>query len=74
MNKLIGILLVAAGTAALWFGGIPYRTNETVVKLGPLEAKADVDRTLEIPRPISAGLNGLGVIFLLIPSGGRKKD
>lgn len=72
MNKIIGIVLVAAGTAGLWFGGIPYRTNETVVKLGPLEARADVDRTLEIPRPISAGLSGLGVVFLLIP-GSRKK-
>lgn len=72
MNKILGIVLVAAGTAALWFGGIPYRTNETVVKLGPLEAKADVDRTLEIPKPISAGLNGLGVVLLLVP-GSRKK-
>ncbi|MFO0596171.1 MAG: hypothetical protein U0228_12725 [Myxococcaceae bacterium] len=73
MNKLIGIVLVAAGTAGLWFGGIPYRTNETVLKVGPLEAKADVDRTMEIPKPISAGAVGVGVVFLLLP-GGRKKS
>ena len=64
--KLIGIALVAVGTAGLWFGGIPYRTNDTIVKLGPLEAKADVDRTLDIPKPVSAGLNGVGVVLLLV--------
>lgn len=72
MNKLIGIVLVAAGTAALWFGGIPYKSTETVVKLGPLEAKAELDKNWEIPKPVSAGVIGLGVVFLLVP-GGRKK-
>lgn len=70
--KLIGILLVAAGTAGLWFGGIPYRTNDTVVKLGPIEAKADVDRTLEIPKPVSAGLNAVGVLLLVVLPGRRR--
>lgn len=72
MNKLIGLILVAAGTAGLWFGGIPYKSNETVVKIGPLEAKAELDKNFEIPKPISAGAIGLGVVLLLIP-GGRKK-
>lgn len=72
MNKLLGVILVAAGVAALWFGGVPYKTNETVVKLGPIEAKAEMDKTLEIPKPVSAGLAGVGVVLLLLP-GGRKK-
>lgn len=72
MNKLIGLILVAAGTAGLWFGGIPYKSNETVVKIGPLEAKAELDKNFEIPKPVSAGAIGLGVVLLLIP-GGRKK-
>jgi hypothetical protein len=72
MNKLLGVVLVAAGTLGLWFGGIPYKTNETIVKLGPLEAKADLDKTLEIPKPVSGGLVGIGVVLLLIPSGKRK--
>lgn len=72
MNKLLGVVLIAAGVAALWFGGVPYKTNETVVKLGPIEAKAEMDKTLEIPKPVSAGLVGVGVVLLLLP-GGRKK-
>lgn len=74
MNKLIGLILIVAGVAALWFGGIPYRTNETVVKIGPIEAKADMDKTLEIPKPVSAGLVGVGVVLLLIPGGRRGKS
>lgn len=72
MNKLIGLVLVALGVAALWFGGIPYKSNETVLKLGPLEAKAELDKTAEIPKPVGAGLVGAGVLLLLIP-GRRKK-
>ncbi|MFZ5438913.1 MAG: hypothetical protein ACOZQL_02835 [Myxococcota bacterium] len=71
MNKLLGLILVAAGTAGLWFGGIPYKSNETVVKLGPIEAKAELDKNFEIPRPVSAGAIGVGVVLLLIP--GRRK-
>ena len=54
MNKLLGVILVALGVAALWFGGIPYKSNETVLKLGPLEAKAELDKTAEIPKSFSA--------------------
>ena len=73
MNKLLGVLLVGLGVAALWFGGIPYKSNETVIKLGSFEAKAELDKTAEIPKPVGAGLVGAGVVLLLIP-GGRKKS
>lgn len=72
MLKLVGIVLIAAGVAGFWFGGIPYKQKETVVKIGTLEANATFDKTLEIPRPVSAGLIGLGVVFLLIPSGKKR--
>ena len=67
MLKLIGVLLVGAGTAGLWFGGVPYRTRETVVKIGSFEANAEVDRQVQIPRPVSAGLIGAGVLMLVVP-------
>ncbi len=72
MNKLFGVVLIAAGVAGFWFGGIPYKSNETIVKIGPLEAKADLDKKLEIPKPVSAVLIGVGTVLLLVP-GGRKK-
>lgn len=72
MNKLLGVILIGLGTAALWFGGVPYKSNETVFKLGALEAKAELDKTAEIPKPVAGTLVAVGVVLLLIP-GRRKK-
>ena len=73
MNRLLGIILIALGTAGLWFGGVPYKSNETVLKLGPLEAKAELDKVAEIPKPVSGVLIAVGTVLLLIP-GRRKKS
>lgn len=72
MRKLLGVVLNAAGVAALWFGGIPYTSKETVVKLGPLEAEAELHKKVEIPQPVGAGLVGAGTLLLLLPSGRKK--
>lgn len=72
MRKLVAVLLNAAGVAALWFGGIPYTSKETVVKLGPLEAEAELKRKVDIPQPVGAGLVGVGTVLLLLPSSRKK--
>ncbi len=70
---LAGLVLIAFGTVALWFGGIPYRTNETVLDLGPLKATATRDRTVEIPQPVGAGCIGGGALLLILGGRTRKK-
>lgn len=35
--KLIGIVLIAAGAAALMYGGFSYTRDTTAIKIGPLE-------------------------------------
>lgn len=72
MAKLLGVLLVAAGTALLWFGGVPYRGQETLLKVGSFEARAELDKKLEVPRPVSAGLVALGTVLLLLPAGRKR--
>ena len=39
--KLIGILLILFGVAALAFGGITYTDREQVLDLGPIEATTE---------------------------------
>lgn len=66
-----GLVLIALGVVCLMFGGIPYKTNETVLDLGPLKATATRERTLEVPPAVGAGLVGAGALLLII--GGRRK-
>ncbi len=68
---LLGLLLIALGVVVLMFGGVPYRTTETVLELGPIHATAKRDKTFEIPPPVGAGCVGVGAVLLII--GGRRK-
>jgi len=68
MLKLAGLVLIAAGVAGFWFGGIPYTTRDTVVQLGPLKAEADMHHRLEVPREVSTGAVALGTVLILLPA------
>ena len=55
--KLIGIVLIVLGIAALGFGGFTYTTRDRVVDLGPL--KVDADKQHNVPIAPIAGLAAL---------------
>ncbi len=71
MRTLLGVALVAAGTAGFWFGAVPFKHEETVFKLGAIEAKGTVDK-VNVPKPLSLGLVVAGTALLVLP-GRRKK-
>ncbi|HEY0562250.1 MAG TPA: hypothetical protein VGD04_02905 [Methylophilus sp.] len=50
---LIGAILIALGVAGLVFKGFSYKSQETVVKIGPLEATAEVTKDMPIPSILS---------------------
>jgi hypothetical protein len=52
--KLIGIIVLALGIAALVYGGFSYNRESTALKLGPLEVKVQEKRDVRIP--LGAGL------------------
>lgn len=72
MLKLAGVILNAAGVAALWFGGVPYTEKQKVVDLGPVNIEAKMEKRIEIPQPVGAGAVAVGTVLLLLPSGRRK--
>ncbi len=76
MTRLGGLLLNAAGVVFLWFGGIPYKTQENLIDLGPLKATTEVERKIEVPPYVGAGLVGVGSVLLLMGGGGggRRKS
>ena len=69
--KLIGILLIVFGVAALAIGGIDYTRREKVLDIGPLEATTETRERIPIS-PI-AGIAALAGGIALVFTGSRRR-
>ena len=69
ITKIIGILLIVAGTLGLIYGSFSYTRDKHDVKLGSLQFSAAEKETVNVPVWAGAGAIGIGVILLLF---GRK--
>ncbi|MNC91768.1 hypothetical protein D3C83_80820 [compost metagenome] len=69
VTKIVGIVLIIAGTLGLIYGGFSYTKEKHDVKLGPLQFSVAEKETVNVPVWAGAGAIGIGVILLLI---GRK--
>ena len=70
VTKIIGVLLIVAGTLGLIYGGFSYTREKHDVKLGPLKFSVAEKETVNIPVWAGAGAIAIGVILLLV---GRKR-
>lgn len=70
VTKIIGVLLVVAGTLGLIYGGFSYTKEKHDVNLGPLKFSMEEKERVNVPVWAGAGAIGIGVILLLI---GRRK-
>jgi len=69
-TKIIGIILIVAGSLGLAYGGFSYTKETTGMKLGPIELKVEEKQNVNVPVIVSGAAIALGV-FLLV-AGGRK--
>jgi hypothetical protein len=67
-TRLIGIILIVAGSLGLVYGGFSYTKETTGMKLGPIELKVEEKENVNVPLIVSAGAIALGV-FLLVGVG-----
>ena len=67
-TKLIGIILIVAGSLGLAYGGFSYTKESTAMKLGSMELKVQERETVTVPLIVSAGAIAIG-IFLLVAVG-----
>jgi hypothetical protein len=74
MTRLGGLALNAAGVLCLWFGGVPYKTQEKLIDLGPIKATTEVERKVEVPPYVGAGMVAVGSALLLMGGGARRKS
>ena len=61
---IVGIYLLVIGGGLLAYRGFSYTQRETVLKVGPFEANADVRKNVTIPTPIAWVTLGIGVVLI----------
>jgi TRAP-type C4-dicarboxylate transport system permease small subunit len=70
-TKLIGILLIVAGTLGLAYGGFSYTEESTAAKIGTLEITVDQEKEVNVPMWAGVGAIVAGAFLLLV--GGRRR-
>ncbi len=68
--KILGILLILAGVAALAYGGFSYTTHKKAVDMGPIQIDHAERHSLPVPPILGAAGIVVGGVLLFI--GGRK--
>ena len=69
--RLLGIILIVLGAAALVYGGVTYTKRRDTVNLGPLSATVNEKERVNIP-PIVGGLVLAAGVALVIVGGRRR--
>ena len=64
-SVVLGIVLLLIGAGILSYGYFSYRTRETVLKVGPIEATADRTRTVALPPVLGWALVVAGASVLI---------
>ena len=71
LRKLLGILLLAAGTVVLVYRGFTYTSEKHTAHLGPLDFQVKEKKRLEIPVWAGVGAVVIGAALLVLPLGKR---
>lgn len=71
-TKLIGILLIVAGTLGLVYGGFSYTEESTAAKIGSVEINVDQEKQVNVPMWAGVGSIVAGALLLLV-GGGRRR-
>lgn len=65
--KIVGVILIVAGTLALIYRGFTYTKETHDAKLGPIELSVKEKETITIPTWAGVGAIVVGGILLLVP-------
>jgi len=62
---IVGVCLMILGGALLAYRGFSYTREEQVLKIGPIEANAQVTERVNIPTIVSWVILGAGLVMLV---------
>jgi hypothetical protein len=63
--RIVGVLLIAVGLAALAYRGFSFTSREKVVDLGPVEVTRDKSHYLPLPPILGGAAIAIGVGLLI---------
>jgi drug/metabolite transporter (DMT)-like permease len=66
--KIVGIVLIVAGAAALAYGGFSYTKETHKAEIGPLKFSVQEKEQVNVPQWAGIGAIVLGVVLLVLPS------
>jgi hypothetical protein len=69
--KIVGIVLIVAGTLGLVYGSFSYTKETHQTKLGPIELSVKDKETVNVPVWLGVGAIAIGGLLLLF--GGNKR-
>ena len=69
--RIIGIVLIVVGVAALAYGGFSYTKEEHKAQIGPLNLSVQERERVNVPQWVGVGALAGGIVLVLL--GGRKK-
>ena len=69
--RIAGVILIVVGLIGLVWGGISWTEEKTVVDIGPIEARAEEQKTIPIT-PVVGGIALVAGIVLLVVPGRRR--
>jgi hypothetical protein len=65
---LTGIVLIILGALVLGYHGITYTTREKVLKIGPIEATQEVEKTIPLPPVLGGAALAAGIALIIMGS------
>ena len=65
---LVGIVLIIVGVVALAYHGITYTTHEKVLKIGPIEATKETEKTIPLPPLLGGVALAAGIVLIIMGS------
>jgi hypothetical protein len=63
---VVGIALIVLELVALAYHGITYTTREEVLKIGPIEATKETEKTIPLPPALGGVALAAGVVLIIM--------
>ncbi len=71
-GTVIGVVVIVLAILALVHPGIPYKTEQDVIRVGPMQTSVETQQTVVVPRALSVVVLAGGIALLVL--GLKKKS